>query len=566
MVQDPSCAAAERALLDGDAAGAVALYQARIAAAPADTDARYGLASALAAAGDGAGGGAALEEARTLHGLLIAKGAGADLARMRTDGDYAAAIGAQIYAAQHVATASVVLGRAVAAGHASHTGLLTYGLALQHQARAEEAIAVFRAALQLYPDAGVHQFMLYPHFMVENGPARYAAEARAWAKRWTPEAENPVFELPPLHGRRLRIGYVSPAFGALQVRQFITPILENHDPAAAEVFLYPATAEHEGGWPEHIAVRPIGHLPDADAAALIRSDAIDVLIDCWGHSAGNRLGVFARKAAPTQVAWINFVQTTGLERMDYVLHADSMAAPGTAELFVEQVVSMGDVVIPYRPHTERPPASPTPALARGQITFGSYNHPVKLSDATVAAWSRILKGRPDARLVLKYRYFIDPVLQAATRARFLAAGVAPARIEFRGQSDGADYLASFAEIDLALDPSPCPGGTTTCDAVANGVPVLTLAGSDFYSRIGVLVLEACGMPELVAQSWDDYVARALALTEDVVGLNALRARVRPGFEAGPLRDEAGFTRRLEATLRDLAGQRLGSQGDARDAA
>src|SRR5581483_89322 len=182
--------------------------------------------------------------------------------------------------------------------------------------------------------------------------------------------------------------------------------------------------------------------------------------------------------------------------MDYVLHADAMAAAGTAALFSERVLSMGDVLTPYRPHPARPPASPTPALARGQVTYGSFNHPAKLGDATVAAWSRILAARADARLVLKYRYFIDPVLQAATRARFAAHRIAPERIEFRGQSDGADYLAAFAEIDLALDPSPCPGGTTTCDALALGVPVLTLRGPDFYSRIGVIAM--AGLPELVA--------------------------------------------------------------------
>ena len=409
---------------------------------------------------------------------------------------------------------------------------------------------MFHAVNELYPSAGVDQFSLLPHFMVENGPARYAAAARAWAERWAPEAEAPLFANPPGAGRPLRVGYVAPAFGALQVRQFITPILMAHDPGAVSVVLYPATGEHETAWPAHIAVHPIGHLPDAEAAALIRSDRIDVLVDCWGHSAGSRLGVFARRAAPVQAAWINFVQTTGLARMDYVLHADSMAAPGTAALFTETVVSMGEIIIPYRPHAGRPPTPPAPALSRGTITFGSFNHPAKLSDATVLAWSRILKGRPGSRLVLKYRYFIDPVLQAVTRARFAAEQVAAERIEFRGQSDGPDYLAAFAEIDLALDPSPCPGGTTTADALANGVPVLTLAGPDFYSRIGIQGVMAAGLPELVAADWDDYVARAISLT-DTAALEALRARTRPGLEAGPLCDEAAFIGRLETTLRDL---------------
>jgi predicted O-linked N-acetylglucosamine transferase (SPINDLY family) len=552
----------QAALLAGDDAAAIAGYRAQIVAAPANVEARYGLASALAASGDGAAASVALEEARLLQGLLLAKGAGADLARIEADGDYAAAVATELYAAHHIAAASVIWGRAILAGHRSANGLVTYALSLQHQGRAEEAIGVFRAAADLYPSAAVDQFGLFPHFMVENGPARYAAAARAWAERWAPEAENPVFANPRSTGRRLRVGYVSPAFGALQVRQFITPILEAHDPAAVEVFLYPATDEHEKAWPEHIAVRPIGQLDDAAAAALIRTDGIDVLIDCWGHSAGSRLGVFARRAAPVQVAWINFVQTTGLGRMDYVLHADTMAAPGTAGLFTETVVSMGEVIIPYRPHPDRPPVAPTPALRQGHVTFGSYNHPAKLSDATVQAWARILKGAPDARLLLKYRYFIDPVLQSVTRARFAAERVDPARLDFQGQSDGAEYLASYDQVDLFLDPSPCPGGTTTCDALAAGVPVLTLNGPDFYSRIGVHCVVPAGLSELVAQSWADYVARAVALAADPRALDHLRQRVRPGFEGSAHRDEVGFTRRFEAMLRRIFDERLGGAESA----
>jgi protein O-GlcNAc transferase len=558
MVQ-PHLNAPLKALLAGADAAAIAGYRAMITAAPADVDARYGLASALAASGDGAAATTALEEARLLQGLLFAKGSGADLPRLDRDGDYAAAVAAQFYAAHHVAVASVIYGRAILAGHKSSAGLLGYGLSLQHQGRAEEAIRVFRATAELYPSATVDQFGLFPHFMVENGPARYAAAARIWAERWAPEAETPVFANPPADGRRLRIGYVSPAFGALQVRQFITPILEAHDAANVAVLLYPATDEHEKNWPAHIAVRPIGHLDDAAAAALIRDDGIDVLIDCWGHSAGSRLGVFARRAAPVQAAWINFVQTTGLKRMDYVLHADTMAAPGTAALFTETVVSMGEVIIPYRPHQDRPPTTPAPALRQGRVTFGSFNHPAKLSDATVHAWARILKGRPGSRLLLKYRYFIDPVLQAVTRARFAAERIDPERIDFQGQSEGVEYLASYAQIDLCLDPSPCPGGTTSCDALAAGVPLLTLAGTDFYARIGVLCVLAAGLPECVAQSWDDYVARAVGLTEDVAALDALRARVRPGLEGGPLCDEKGFVGRLEATLRTLFDRSQGRE-------
>jgi len=206
---------------------------------------------------------------------------------------------------------------------------------------------------------------------------------------------------------------------------------------------------------------------------------------------------------------------------------------------------------PFRPLPGRPDPVPTPALKNGYVTFGCFNNPAKLSEMSVAAWSLILAARPKDRMVLKYSYFEDPVLQRVTRARFAAYGAQPEQIEFRGHSSGPEYLRQFQDIDLALDPSPCPGGTTSCDALANGLPVLTQRGEDFYARIGVPAIEPCGVSELIVDGWDDYVARALDLTADFEALNALRARVRPGFEASPYRDEVGFTRKLEAVFRQM---------------
>nr|QQZ51519.1 hypothetical protein JKL49_11285 [Phenylobacterium glaciei] len=213
-----------------------------------------------------------------------------------------------------------------------------------------------------------------------------------------------------------------------------------------------------------------------------------------------------------------------------MLHADGTQAADDDALFVEQIWRLGPIAVPFRPGARLDP-TPTPALANGFVTFASFNHPARLNDATVAAWARILKGRAGSRLLLKYRYFLDPVLQQAVLARFLGHGVTAERIVFEGHSTGPDYLKSFGRIDLALDPSPAPGGTTSSEAVSNGVPLLTLRGPDFYSRVGTLRLEPLGLHQLVAESWDDYVAKALALTEDLAALDALRAEVRPRFEA-----------------------------------
>ena len=371
--------------------------------------------------------------------------------------------------------------------------------------------------------------------------------------RHAPPVSVAPFANPPADSRKLRIGYVAPGFATSQVRQFIAPILLSHDPDRVEVVLYPATAETEGVWPSWIAVHPIGHLDDAAAADLIRRDGIDVLADCWGHTAGSRLSVFARRPAPVQVAWINFVQTTGLPQMDHVLHADTDPALDLDGLFSETIWPIGPVFNAFAPAYDRLPPVETPAMASGVVTFGSFNHPCKLSDETVRGWSRVLCAVPGSRLLLKYRYFADPVLQRATEARFAAEGVAPERIAFEGESRGTDYLEAFGRVDLALDTAPAPGSTTTLEALANGLPVLTLTGTPmtlpgFHARCMAL---AVGLPELVTPDWDGFVARAVALTADVGTLNDLRARVRPGFDNGPISDGPGFSRRLETAFVEM---------------
>ena len=362
---------------------------------------------------------------------------------------------------------------------------------------------------------------------------------------------KPAFAKERTPNRRLRVGYVAPNFTRSQLAQFIVPVLEAHDPEAVEVFVYCVDPASEDALPRNCKIRSTGGVSDSEVVAQMRLDRIDILVDAWGHTAGSRLTVFARRPAPIQVSWLNFIQTTGLACMDYVLHADAMQVPGTAAYFTEQVCSLGEILSPSRPAANRPDLVPTPALKNGYVTFGAFINPAKLNEMTIAAWSLILRDRPADRLVLKYSYFADPVLQRVTRARFAAYGAQPEQLEFRGHSSGADYLREFQDIDLALDPSPCPGGTTSLDALAHGVPVLTQQGEDFYARIGPLMVTPCGLPELVADDWDDYIVRAHALTADFDALNALRAKTRAGYDASPYRDEAGFTRKLEGVYREM---------------
>lgn len=511
----------------------------------------YWLSAAYGQAGELDKQAETLRTAQAYDALQVIQGVGGDLTRMQQDPAYAAMIGRELYAANLMGPASVALGSAAGAAGVTPDLLLTYGLALQHQGRMAEAVAAFGVAAEVCQSPNVHDFLLYALFFADNGVVRHAEEARRWAELYVPPLDRAalVFANNRDPGRRLRIGYVTPSFTGGQSRQFITPILDSHDPAQARVYLYPADASRENGLPASATARSIGGHSDADAAALIRKDRIDVLVDLWGHTAGGRLGMFALKPAPVQVSLVNYLQTTGVPAMDYVVHAECMEAPGTAELFTEKVWPL-PMPAPFRPDPLMGP-TPAPVLRNGYVTFGSFNHPARLNDQTVAAWARVLHAVPGSRLMLKYRYFTDPVLKNATCARFGAHGIDPQRLDFHGHTTGAEYLSAFGDMDLALDPSPCPGGTTSCDALSNGVPVLTLRGPDFYSRIGVICLDAMGMDELIAESWDDYVERARALASDHQALAQLRASIRPRLDASSIRDEVGVTRSLEGAYRKM---------------
>jgi protein O-GlcNAc transferase len=546
-------AVGREALYGGDPAKAALHFHGASNANPSDYESRYWLYSALAAAGDSATAALVLDEARNLHATAVVRGAGADMTRFRDDQSYCAQIGMQFYAAKLMGAASICLGRALNFDALDPQVMLSYGLSMQHQGRLQEAINIFSAAAEVFHDPGIHEFLLHPVFLGQSSLSRMSEESRKWSDLYAAPLTPPSvrFANPRNTDRPLRIGYIGPSFTRNQVAQFILPVLEAHDPKAVTVHLYCAEPNTEAPLPSTCVMRKIGGVGHEQVAAMVRADQIDVLVDVWGHTAGSRLPVFAYRPAPVQVAWINFVQSTGLTCMDYVLHCDGMDIPGTEDFFTEEIWRLGELMSPSRPAAERPDPAPTPALKNGYVTFGSFNNPAKLSEMTVAAWALILRERPADRLVLKYSYFDDPVLQRATRARFAVYGAQPEQLEFRGHSTGLDYLREFQDIDLALDPSPCIGGTTTHDALANGVPVLAHLGDNFYSRAAACTVLPCGISELVADGWDEYVERALELTADFEALDQLRSRVRPAFDASSYRDEAGFTRILEDAFRQM---------------
>ena len=538
-------------LLSGRAGAALAGARQAVEAFDSRPKAHYALASALIANGELDQAESALNTAQNTQALQMLAGGGVDLARMQTDAPYAMAMGRRFYNADLLGAASLACACTAhdpAIAHGVSAGLHVWAQSLFHQGgwKMEQALRAFIAAFNAAPSPGLYSFILYTLFFVENGRARHAVEARNWNKACAAQfmPATPIHQVEPRAGRPLRIGYLAPSFTTNQIRRFAHPLLNGHDTSRFEVFAYVDDASKEA-LADHVTVRSVKPLTYDLNAKLIAADKIDVLIDVWGHAANSRLLVMARKPAPVQISWLNNIQTTGMDAIDHVIHSDFMDAPGTEALFTENILNVGPVLATYRPVDEAQP-SPAPVLTRGHVTFGSFNHPAKISEHGIRAWARILRAVPTARLLLKYNYFVDPVVQDTLRAKFLGLGADSSQIDFEGFSRGADYEASFAGVDLMLDTGPVNGGTTTMEAFSRGVPVLTVDDkTDFYARMGVQPLMALGMEEMIAPDWDAYVAKAVALAHDPRALAALRARVRPALDASVYRDEEGFIARME---------------------
>jgi predicted O-linked N-acetylglucosamine transferase (SPINDLY family) len=357
-------------------------------------------------------------------------------------------------------------------------------------------------------------------------------------------------------GRRLKVGYVSPDFRQHSVAYFLEPLLRSHDRKVIEVFCYA-----EVGWPDTVTERfkqladhwvtTVGMSDDATAER-IRRDGIDILVDLAGHTSKNRLPVFARKPAPVQVTWLGYPNTTGLTAIDYRF-VDAVTDPEgeTEALASETLVRLPGGFLCYGGPDDAPAPGPVPSLTTGTVTFGSFNNPAKLSAATLDAWADVLARLPQARLLLKGKPFADPATRALYLDRLAKRGVAVERIELVAWLPEEGHLALYNRIDIALDPFPYNGTTTTCEALWMGVPVITLRGDRHASRVGASLLTQTRLTDLIADSVEAYVETAVALAGDPARLSELRQSLRPRMAASPLCDAPAFADKIEHAYRTI---------------
>jgi len=294
----------------------------------------------------------------------------------------------------------------------------------------------------------------------------------------------------------------------------------------------------------------VAGLSDKRLAQQIYHDRIDILIDLSGHTAHNRLSMFAWKPAPIQVSWLGYLATTGVAEIDYVL-SDRWAVPESDESqFTEKIWRMPESCVCFTPQVQDAEVSRLPAMTNGYVTFGSFNKLIKMNDVVVALWARVLHAVPDSRIFLKDKQFDEPVRRQAVIDRFAKHGIHSSRLGFEGYSVHS-ALFSYRQVDIALDPFPYSGVTTTVEALWMGVPVLTLMGDRFLSRIGGSILHNAGLSDWVAADADDFVARAVRHAGDLPRLTALRSGLRQQVLRSPIFDAPRFARNFEAALRAM---------------
>ena len=435
------------------------------------------------------------------------------------------------------------------------------GNTLRDQNDLEGAIASYRNALAIQSDyaTAYSNLLLTLNYLPGKSQAELFQAALKFERTQAGDVSQgqPSFRNSREKGRVLRIGYVSPDFRMHSVAHFTRKLIGAHNRDQVEVFCYANVIRQDEITSELHAQADhwlsIVGMTDEDVADRIREQRIDILVDLAGHTAGNRLPVFARKPAPVQVTWLGYPATTGLAGMDYRLTDAIADPPGAADRwYTEKLIRLPYGFLCYQTDESRPTVAACPRLEQGHITFGSFNSLPKITPDVVRTWSRILNAIPDARLILKATAFAH----APTRARYLQEfhqqGIAPDRLDLLGLIPGrGNHLSTYARIDIGLDPFPYNGTTTTCEALWMGVPVICLRGDRHAGRVGASIMHQVDLPELVADSEDDYVDRACSLAADGQRLAVLRETLRPKMRASSLMDTEQFARSLEKAYRDL---------------
>ncbi|MEZ0307657.1 MAG: tetratricopeptide repeat protein [Ramlibacter sp.] len=437
------------------------------------------------------------------------------------------------------------------------------GNLLKEQGRLQEAQVEYRAAVARDPTfLGGHSNLLLamnhelglPTTTLKEAALRFGeyVRSRAGAPLAVPAASPPH--------RPLRVGFVSGDLRNHPVGYFLEGLLAHIDPVQLQLLAYttiPRTDElSKRIRPRFHQWQCIAALDDEAAARKVHADGIDVLIDLAGHTAYNRLGVFAWRPAPVQASWLGYFATTGVPTMDWLVSDRASIAPSEHDAFSERIWYLPRTRLCFQPPAQAPDVAPLPALATGAITFGSFQNLGKINDRVLGLWGRVMQALPQSRLRLQNTQVGDAWMAEQLRQRLNAAGIDPQRVEMHGRTSRRAYMEAHAQVDMILDTFPYPGGTTTCEALWMGVPTVTLQGERMLSRQGASLLGAAGLAEWIAKDEAGYVQLAVSRASDLPALGRLRADLREHVRVSALFDAKSFAADFTETLQGMVRRRV----------
>ncbi len=414
----------------------------------------------------------------------------------------------------------------------------------------------FSRALELQPDfpTALSNLLLTRLYLEQTDRAENLALARQINGMFLPTARRH-------HGlstadRSLRIGFVSGDLRRHAVSCFLESVWTHLNGERLQIYAY-ATSPTEDEVSERLKSRShtwrnLAGFSLEDRCTRIADDQIDILVDLAGHTANNNLALFAQKPAPIQVSWLGYSATTGLDAMDYILADPHVLPAGEENQFSETPWRLPESFLCFTPPEWELAICDSPTLAAGHLTFGCFNNLSKLTDQTIACWTGVLRAVPDSRLLLKAKQLGNSAYRSALLRRFERAGLETGRVKLIDRTPGLDaHLTAYNQVDIALDPYPYTGTTTTVEALWMGVPVLTLKGDRFVAHVGESLLSNVGLESWIASSEADLVIKATAFARDPLALNALRHGLRRQLLDSPLCDARGFSEHLEAAFRRM---------------
>jgi predicted O-linked N-acetylglucosamine transferase (SPINDLY family) len=433
------------------------------------------------------------------------------------------------------------------------------GNALKDQGRLDEALGAYQEALALKPGlADTHSNLIYARQFIPGITLKDILEDHLkWNRAHVSPLRSERFSSPSGRGSsgRMVLGFVSGDFRRHPVGSFLITVLESLSSKDCEIICYANQTENDDMTERFRKAAHVWkschHLSDEALAGSIRQDAVDILFDLSGHNERNRLLVFARKPAPLQVSWAGYMATTGLETIDYIIADQHEIPEGSERYYTEKVIRMPHSFVCYDPPEYAPPVLPLPAFANGYVTFGCFNILSKISPEVASMWSTILHQVAGSRLILKTKELNSEEARGRYANLFLRQGIASDRVDLIGGTPHREHLDYYNRIDVALDPFPFSGSTTTLESLWMGIPVITMPGETFASRHSLSFLFTVGLTETIAGSPDHYVALARELARDLRHLSEIRSSLRDRFRTSPLCDGEAFARTLLAILERL---------------